>query len=144
MFREIPADVQASTTFAPAAKDERNDFRHGNALCSDFDERLDIIPQYVHLNVTPGILDARAFSGGLASGFFYQINVAPALPDSNIWSVIASAKCSNAREFKPFAAQLDQDTMLYQRLDDFDFDEWRQSLEPPKRGAPNKPTLECF
>ena len=53
-----------------------------------------------------------------------QINVAPALPDSNDLIIIASAKCSNSREFKPFAAHLDQDTMLYQRLDDFDFDEW--------------------
>jgi hypothetical protein len=43
---------------AVLANDERNDFHHGNALCSDFDERFDIIPQDVHLNVTTGILDA--------------------------------------------------------------------------------------
>ncbi len=73
-----------------------------------------------------------------------QINVAPALPDINDLIIIASAKCSNSREFKPFAAHLDQDTMLYQRLDDFDFDEWRQSLEQLKRGAPKKPTLEML
>jgi hypothetical protein len=69
---------------------------------------------------------------------------APALPNSNDTIIIASAKCSNSREFEPFAAHLDQDTMLYVRLDDFDFDEWRQSLEPPKRGAPKKPTLEML
>jgi hypothetical protein len=73
-----------------------------------------------------------------------QINVAPALPNSNDTIIIASAKCSNSREFEPFAAYLDQDTMLYQRLEDFDFEAWQQSLEPPKRGAPNKPTLEML
>jgi hypothetical protein len=73
-----------------------------------------------------------------------QINVAPALPDSNDTIIIASAKCSNSREFEPFAADLDQDTMLYQRLEDFDFNAWQQSLEPAKRGAPNKPTLEML
>ena len=64
-----------------------------------------------------------------------QINVAPALPDSNELIIIASAKCSNSREFEPFAAHLDQHTMLYELQDDFDFDAWRQSLEPPKRGS---------
>ena len=43
------------------AKDERNDSRHGNALGTDFDGRLDIIPQNVHMNVTATILDASAF-----------------------------------------------------------------------------------
>jgi hypothetical protein len=73
-----------------------------------------------------------------------QINVAPGLPDSNDLIIIASGKCSNSREFEPFAARLDADTMLYHRDEDFDFDEWRQSLEPPKRGAPKKPTLEML
>jgi hypothetical protein len=73
-----------------------------------------------------------------------QINVAPALPDSNDLIIIASAKCSNSREFEPFAARLDADTMQYHRDEDFDFDEWRRSLEPPKRGAPNKPTLDML
>jgi len=59
VFREIPADLQASTTFAPLAKDERNDCRHGNARCADFGRRFDIIPRNVHLNVTTGILGAR-------------------------------------------------------------------------------------
>jgi hypothetical protein len=34
--------------------------------------------------------------------------------------------------------------MLYFRDEDFDFEAWRQSLEPPKRRAPNKPTLEML
>jgi hypothetical protein len=64
-----------------------------------------------------------------------QINVAPALPDDNSAIIIASGKCSNAREFEPFAAQLDDATMLYQRDDNFDFDAWRHSLESPKADA---------
>jgi predicted DsbA family dithiol-disulfide isomerase len=52
VLREIPADLQASTTFAVLAKDDRNGSRHGNALGTDFDERLDIIPRTVQMNVT--------------------------------------------------------------------------------------------
>jgi hypothetical protein len=72
------------------------------------------------------------------------INVVPALPDDNSTIIIASGKCSNSREFEPFAARLDEQTMLYERVDDFDLEAWRRSLEPPKRGAPNKPTLEML
>ena len=57
------------------------------------------------------------------------INVAPALPDENSMIIIASGKCSNSREFEPFAARLDEQTMLYERVDDFDFEAWRRSLE---------------
>jgi AAA domain-containing protein len=64
-----------------------------------------------------------------------QINVAPGLPDDNSVIVVASAKCSNAQEFEPFAAALDEKTMLYRRDDDFDFDAWQHSLESHHRGA---------
>jgi RecA-family ATPase len=69
------------------------------------------------------------------------INVAPARPDDNDLVIIASGKCSNAPEFEPFAARLDEATMLYQREEDFDFDEWQRSLESPRAGH-DKPTLE--
>ena len=72
-----------------------------------------------------------------------QINVAPALADSNDMIIVASAKCSNAREFEPFAVRLNEDTMLYDRDEDFDLNEWRLSLEP-SRGADNKPTTEIL
>ena len=42
-FREIFAALQASTTLGFWRSAARNDSRHGNALCSDFDERLDIM-----------------------------------------------------------------------------------------------------
>jgi hypothetical protein len=64
VFREIPADLQASTIFAVLAIDERNGSRHGNALCTEFDECFDIIPRTVQMNVTTGILDASCVSGG--------------------------------------------------------------------------------
>src|SRR4029077_17237807 len=64
-----------------------------------------------------------------------QINVSPGLPDDNSVIVISSAKCSNAKEFEPFAAELDQETMLYCRDDDFDFEAWQRSLESPRRAT---------
>ncbi len=70
-----------------------------------------------------------------------QINVAPARPDDNSVLIIASGKCSNFTEFQPFAARLDFDTMTYFRDDDFDVDEWRESLDSAKSGG-DKLTLE--
>ena len=49
--------------------------------------------------------------------------------------VICSAKCSNAKEFEPFAATLDEETMLYRRDEDFDFDAWQRSLESARTGG---------
>lgn len=65
-----------------------------------------------------------------------QINVAPATADDNSLIVIASAKCSNFAEFEPFAARLNSATMLYEREDDFDVADWRQSLESKTEGQP--------
>jgi hypothetical protein len=70
------------------------------------------------------------------------INVAPALPDENSMIIIASGKCSNSREFEPFAARLDEQTMLYERVDDFDFEGWRHSLESSSGGE--KLTLDVL
>jgi AAA domain len=70
-----------------------------------------------------------------------QINVVPRLPDDNSLIVISSGKCSNAPEFEPFAATLDEETMLYSRDEHFDFDAWQHSLESP-RGAANKLSID--
>jgi hypothetical protein len=72
-----------------------------------------------------------------------QINVVPARPDDNNLIIIASGKCSNAPEFEPFAARLDEPTMLYNRDESVDVDEWRQRLESP-RGNGDKLTLETL
>jgi hypothetical protein len=71
-----------------------------------------------------------------------QINVAPALPDDNSTIILTSGKCSNAPEFEPIAARLDEATMLYQRDENFDLNAWRQSVET-SRGATPKLTLEA-
>jgi hypothetical protein len=70
-----------------------------------------------------------------------QINVAPVRPDDNSTLIIASGKCSNFTEFEPFAVRLDFDTMLYSRDDDFDAEEWRDSLDNAKSVA-DKLTLD--
>lgn len=70
-----------------------------------------------------------------------QLNVAPAMPDDNGTIIIASGKCSNSKEFEPFAARLNEATMLYERDENFDLDAWKQSVESP-RGDAAKPTLE--
>jgi hypothetical protein len=72
-----------------------------------------------------------------------QINVAPGSADDNNTIVICSAKCSNAKEFEPFAATLDEEAMLYSLDDDFDFGEWQQSLDSGRSGA-KKLTLELI
>jgi hypothetical protein len=103
------------------------------------------IPFIVHHAITgkSGIQKATGFdrsSFGRNSKVLFgwaraQINVAPAFPNSNDTIIIASAKCSNSREFEPFAAELDEDTMLYQRLENFDFNAWLHSLECNHGGA---------
>jgi hypothetical protein len=103
------------------------------------------IPLIIHHAVTgrAGILKATGFdrsSFGRNSKVLFswtraQINVSPGLPDDNSVIVISSAKCSNACEFEPFAAMLDERTMLYQLNEDFDFDAWQHSLESPRTGA---------
>ena len=109
------------------------------------------IPVIIHHAGTgkAGILKATGFdrsSFGRNSKVLFswaraQINVAPGTSDDNSVIVIASAKCSNAREFEPFAATLDQQNMLYRRDENFDFDTWQHSLESP-RGAAEKLSVE--
>ena len=57
-----------------------------------------------------------------------QFNIAPATPDDNSQIIIASGKCNNHEEFAPICARLNSDTMLYELVQDFDFDTWRESL----------------
>jgi hypothetical protein len=111
------------------------------------------IPLIIHHAGTgkAGILKATGFdrsSFGRNSKVLFswtraQINVSPGLPDDNNVIVISSAKCSNAKEFEPFAAVLDQETMLYHRDVDFDLEAWQHSLEFP-RGRADKLTLDLI
>lgn len=68
-----------------------------------------------------------------------QINVAPATPDDNSQIILASGKCNNFEEFSPICAALNTETMLYELVEDFDFDAWRESLES---GGQKRPTTD--
>jgi len=69
-----------------------------------------------------------------------QINVAPALPDDNSQLVIACGKNNDGKEFAPFAIHLNDSTMMYEVLPDFDLDNWRHEITSPgKTGV--KPQL---
>jgi len=111
------------------------------------------IPLIIHHAGTgkAGILKATGFdrsSFGRNSKVLFswtraQINVSPGLPDNNSVIVISSAKCSNAQEFEPFAAALDEKTMLYRRDEDFDLDAWQHSVESP-RGRTEKLSVDLI
>lgn len=57
-----------------------------------------------------------------------QLNVAPGSPDDNETLVMSCGKCSNGREFEPFAARLNPQTMLYEVAPDFDMEAWQGEL----------------
>lgn len=65
-----------------------------------------------------------------------QFNIAPATADDNSQIIIASGKCNNHEEFAPICARLNPNTLLYELVEDFDFDAWRESLSSEKE----KPT----
>jgi hypothetical protein len=90
-----------------------------------------------------------------------QINIAPGSPDSNEVLVVTCGKCSNGKEFAPFAIRLNPDTMIYDVDTDFNMSEWQsnvtgkrteQDLSPARvaeivtelckaSGAPKKPAI---
>lgn len=57
-----------------------------------------------------------------------QMNVAPGSPDSNDVLVLTCGKCSNGREFAPFAVRLDPESMIYEVAPDFDMEAWQGEL----------------
>jgi hypothetical protein len=64
-----------------------------------------------------------------------QINVAPGLSDSNEVLVLTCGKCSNGKEFAPFAVRLNPDTMIYAPDESFDLTAWQNEVTG-KREAP--------
>jgi AAA domain len=57
-----------------------------------------------------------------------QINIAPGSPDSNEVLVMTCGKCSNGKEFAPFAVRLNPDTMIYDVDTDFNLSEWQSNV----------------
>lgn len=60
-----------------------------------------------------------------------QMNFAPGSPDSNDLLVVTCGKCSNGKEFAPFAIRLNAD-MIYQVDDTFDISEWKEAVTSDK------------
>jgi hypothetical protein len=57
-----------------------------------------------------------------------QLNVAPGAADSNDVLVLTCGKCSNGREFEPFAARLNPQSMIYELAADFDLGAWEAEI----------------
>ena len=65
-----------------------------------------------------------------------QLNVAPGSPDSNDLLVLSCGKCSNGKEFAPFAVRLNPDTMIYEVAPDFDLAGWQSDVTGKRTQAP--------
>lgn len=57
-----------------------------------------------------------------------QINMAPGSPDDNNKIVVACGKNNNGAFFKPFAAQLNPQTMIYEVDYTFDLNKWQKGV----------------
>jgi AAA domain-containing protein/DnaB helicase-like protein len=57
-----------------------------------------------------------------------QVNVAPGAADDNSTLVISCGKNNDGKEFPPLAVQLNQDTMIYEPVEDFSIEGWLHSL----------------
>jgi hypothetical protein len=57
-----------------------------------------------------------------------QINLAPGSPDSNDLLIVSCGKCSNGKEFAPFAIRLNPEAMIYETASDFDLNSWQSEV----------------
>ena len=65
-----------------------------------------------------------------------QINLAPISEDDNDLLAVLCGKCSNGKEFPPFAVRLNPETMLYEVAPDVDMDAWRADVAGSKSNGP--------
>jgi hypothetical protein len=65
-----------------------------------------------------------------------QINLAPISEDTNDLLAVLCGKCSNGKEFAPFAVRLNHDTMLYEVAPDVDMEAWRADVAGSKSNGP--------
>lgn len=61
-----------------------------------------------------------------------QINMAPVDPDSNDRLIIGCGKCSNGKEFLPFAVRMNPDTMIYECDPTVDIKAWESEMSGGK------------
>jgi hypothetical protein len=57
-----------------------------------------------------------------------QINLAPVDPDSNARLIVACGKCSNGKEFPPFAIRLNPETFIYECDPTVDVSQWERDV----------------
>ena len=65
-----------------------------------------------------------------------QINLAPISEDNNDLLAVLCGKCSNGKEFPPFAVRLNAETMLYEVAPDVDMDAWRADVMGSRSSEP--------
>ena len=70
-----------------------------------------------------------------------QMNLAPISEDNNYVLAVLCGKCSNGKEFAPFAVRLNHDTMLYEVAPDVDMEAWRADVAGTKSIGPLNATL---
>ena len=68
-----------------------------------------------------------------------QINIAPISEDSNEQLSISCAKCSDGREFQPFAVKLNMDTLIYECDETIDVRQMAEERKTGKKGDPLMP-----
>jgi hypothetical protein len=61
-----------------------------------------------------------------------QINVAAGSPDSNDTLILSCGKCSNGREFEPFAVRLNSQSFIYELDPAFDLTAWQADVTGKK------------
>lgn len=70
-----------------------------------------------------------------------QLNIAPVDPDSNDRLIVACGKCSNGKEFEPFAIKLDAETFIYEPDPSVDLSQWEQEMTGAKTKRTASPEL---
>jgi hypothetical protein len=66
-----------------------------------------------------------------------QINVSPGSPDDNDTLVLSCGKCSNGKEFAPFAARLNPMSMIYEVDPHFDLAAWETEVSGKPAQGPS-------
>jgi hypothetical protein len=66
-----------------------------------------------------------------------QINLSPYNEENNDILVVASGKCNNAREFEPFAIELDKESMNY-HVTDADLGKWKERVSTGSKSTQYK------
>lgn len=68
-----------------------------------------------------------------------QINIVPATEDDNDSLIVSCAKCSDGKEFDPFAVRLNGETLIYECDETVDVAQWKRDLHAGSN--PNPPLI---